>query len=83
MDFERELLILELEDEWQEYLTAEKRKFEQKPKWYRIVTGDLKPNSESEYKEAREKFYENTGVESLCGIDLRLYTHQLQSLKTF
>ena len=62
MDFERELLILELEEEWQEYEQAKNKYFDSKPRWYQIATGHILPSSKSEMLEAFGLFCTHTGI---------------------
>jgi hypothetical protein len=87
MDFERELLILELEEEWQEYQQEQEKYYNSKPRWYQIVIGHILPSSKSEMQEAFGLFCSHAGIRKpvhIFGSDgVRDLVIKCQGLKTF
>lgn len=85
MDFERELLILELEEEWQEYQQEQEKYYSSKPRWYQIVIGHVKPVSRGELMEAFGIFCENAGIRQPIHIfgssGVRDFAIKMQALK--
>jgi len=87
MEFERELLILELEEEWQEYEQERNKYFDSKPRWYQIVTGHILPSSKSEMLEAFGLFCKSAGIQKPVHVfgseGVRDIVIKCQALKNF